>query len=251
MRRNSKCCAGEWRLASALLVQRVEKAAAHVADGHRRVASWGRATNNWSGAEAAVMVKLAKAMECLPRFAQAALAGELGVAQMHAVAKVAANPRVREHLADADELFTTAARDLPFDDFAVVLRHWEELADVDGAKARHDRAVLDRRAAVSFVGERAYLDAQGPSYDGVIFEEVLQHFVDLEWQTEWDLLAAIHGDAMHVGLMERTHSQRSFDALQRLFAGGRRLERSRAGHHRRHRDRPGDVRARARSLARW
>jgi hypothetical protein len=164
------------------------------------------------------MVKLAKAMRVLPRFAAAALAGELGVAQMHQVAKVAANPRVGEHLADADELFTTAARDLPFDDCSIVLRHWEELADADGARSRHDRAVLDRRASVHFVGERSFLDAQGPAYDGVIFEEVLAHFIELEWQTEWDLLAAIHGEAMHAGLMERTHSQRSFDALQRVFA---------------------------------
>ena len=204
--------------ASALLVQRVDQVAAYVADGHRGVGAWGRATNNWSGAEASGMVKLAKAFRTLPKFAEAALAGVLGVAQMHQVAKVAANPRVKEHLAEADELFTTAARDLPFDDFAVVLRHWEELADADGAKSRHDRAVLDRRASVSFVGERSFLEAQGPAYDGVIFEEVLAHFIEVEWQTEWDLLAAIHGDQMHAGLMERTHSQRSFDALQRVFA---------------------------------
>jgi Domain of unknown function (DUF222) len=204
--------------ATALLVQRVDAAGAYAADGHRQVAAWGRATNNWSGSEAAVLVKLARAMSTMPRFAQAALAGELGVAQMHAIARVAANPRVREHLAEADELFTTAARDLPFDDLSVLLRHWEELADADGARSRHDRAVLDRRAGVTFVGERAFLDAQGPAFDGVIFEEVLQHFVQLEWQIEWDMLATVHGDAMCAGLMERTHSQRCFDALQRLFA---------------------------------
>jgi hypothetical protein len=203
---------------SALMVQRVDEAKAFVADGHRRVSAWGRATNNWSGPEASVMVKLARAMQVLPRFAEAALAGELGVAQMHAVAKVAANPRVREHLAEADELFLTAARDLPFDDCSVVLRHWEELADADGARSRHDRAMLDRRASVRFVGERSFLDAQGPAHDGVLFEAVLEHFVELEWQNEWNILAAAHGDAMCAGLMERTHAQRTFDALQRLFA---------------------------------
>jgi hypothetical protein len=204
--------------ASALMVQRVDQVAAYAADGHRRVGAWGRATNNWSGAESAAMVKLAKAFRALPKFAEASLAGEVGVAQMHAVARVASNPRVKHHLADADELFTTAARDLPFDDCSIVLRHWEELADADGARSRHDRAMRDRRAAVRFVGERSFLDVSGPSYDGVIFEEVLAHFIDLEWRTEWDLLAATHGDQMHAGLMERTHSQRSFDALQRVFA---------------------------------
>jgi hypothetical protein len=206
--------------ASALLVQRVDDTGAYLPDGHLRVAAWGRATNHWSHGEAAGMVKLARAFKALPCFAEAALSGALGVAQMHAVAKVAANPRVREFLADpqTDELFTSAARDLPFDEFVIILRHWEALADADGAKQRHDRAVLDRRANVRFVGERSFLDAQGPSYDGVIFDAVLRHYIELEWQTEWDILSTIHGADMCAALMERTHAQRSFDALQRIFA---------------------------------
>jgi hypothetical protein len=206
--------------ASALLVQHVDAVSAFVEDGHRNVAAWGRATNHWSHAEASDMVKLAKAFTLLPEFAAAALAGEIGVAQMRVVARVAANPRVKEHVADpvADRMFTDGARELPFDDFVTLLRHWETLADADGAKARHDRAMLDRRASVRFVGERAFLDAAGPSYDGVIFDEVLRHYTELEWQTEWDILAAIHGDAMCAELMERTHAQRTFDALQRIFA---------------------------------
>ena len=204
--------------ANALLVQRVDGARLFVPDGHRRVSAWGRATNNWSAPEAAMMVKLAGAMQALPKFAAAALAGEIGVAQMHAVAKVAANPRVKEHLVDADDLFLTAARDLPFDDCAVTLRHWEELADADGARSRHDRAMLDRRASIRFIGERSYLDAQGAAHDGVWFEAVLEQYAQIEWQTEWDILAAVHGDQMCAGLMERTHAQRTFDALQRIFA---------------------------------
>ncbi len=205
--------------ASAVLVQRVDAAGAFVEDGHRNVAAWGRATNHWSHGEAAGMAKLAKAFTLLPQFAAAAQSGVLGVAQMHALAKLAANPRVREHLdADADRLLTEGARDLPFDDFVTLLRHFEALADADGAQDRHDRAVLDRRASVAFVDERAFLDAAGPAYDGVIFDQVLHHYTELEWQTEWDLLATIHGDRMCADLMERTPAQRRFDALQRIFA---------------------------------
>jgi len=142
----------------------------------------------------------------------------LGVAQMHAVAKLAANPRVREHLdADADRVLTEGARDLPFDDFVTLLRHFEALADADGAQDRHDRAVLDRRASITFVDERAFLDAAGPAFDGLLFDEVLQRYTELEWQTEWDQLANIHGDRMCADLMERTPAQRRFDALQRIF----------------------------------
>jgi 5-methylcytosine-specific restriction endonuclease McrA len=204
--------------ASALLVQRVDAASAFAEDGHRNVAAWGRATNHWSHGEAAGMAKLAKAFGLLPQFAEAAQSGVLGVAQMHAVAKLAANPRVREHLdADADRVLTEGARDLPFDDFVTLLRHFEALADADGAQDRHDRAALDRRASVTFVDERAFLDAAGPAFDGVLFDEVLQHYTELEWQTEWDQLAHIHGDRMCADLMERTPAQRRFDALQRIF----------------------------------
>jgi hypothetical protein len=166
---------------------------------------------------------LARAFKLLPRFAEACLEGLIGVAQMHAVAQVAANPRVRDHLAEADDIFTGAAIEQPFDDLITLLRHWETLADTDGARQRHDRAVHERTAGVRFVGERAFLDAAGPSYDGVIFEQVLAHYTQLEFHAEWDILARYHGPAMCAALLERSDAQRRFDALQRIFgiaAGG-------------------------------
>lgn len=204
--------------ASAMFMLRVDTCGAHLADGHRRIAAWGRATNNWSTPESNRMAKLARAFKLLPTFARSCMDGRIGVAQMHAVAAVVANPRVRDWLADADELFATNAEELEFDDLAIMLRHWEELADQDGARSKYDQAISARDAAVRFVGEKAYLDAHGPAHDGVLFEQVLHHFIDIEWRTEWDMLAAVHGDRMHPSLMERTPAQRRFDALQRLFA---------------------------------
>lgn len=204
--------------ASAMFMLRVDTCGAFLADGHRRVAAWGRATNNWSTPESNRMARLARAFEVLPTFARACMDGRIGVAQMHAVAAVAANPRVKDWLVDADELFATNAEELEFDDLAIMLRHWEELADADGARSKYDRAIAARDAAIRFVGEKAYLDAQGPAHDGVLFEQVLQHYIDQEWSTEWDMLAASHGDRMCAALMERTPAQRRFDALHRLFA---------------------------------
>ena len=94
--------------ASAMFMLRVDACGAYLADGHRRIAAWGRATNNWSTAESMKMAKLARAFKALPRFAQSCLEGRIGVAQMHAVAAVVANPRVKEFLEGADELFTTS-----------------------------------------------------------------------------------------------------------------------------------------------
>ncbi|MFZ4721459.1 MAG: DUF222 domain-containing protein, partial [Ilumatobacteraceae bacterium] len=203
---------------AALYMLRVDTTGGFLADGHRRVADWGRATNNWSAAKSLRMAKLARAFKVLPKFTQACLEGRIGVEQMHAVAAVAANPRVEEHLAAADELFAGSAQELAFDEFAQLLRHWEELADQDGARSKYDRAISSRSASVRIVGEKTYLEAQGPVHDGLVFEQVLQQFVDEEWKAEWDMLAAVHGDAMCPALMERTPAQRRFDALQRLFA---------------------------------
>jgi hypothetical protein len=203
--------------ASAMRALRVDQTSAHLADGHKSLAAWGRATNNWSPTETLQFTKLARAFKWLPHFAEAALTGAIGVDFMHAVAKLASNPRVRQHLADADQRFATAAVELTFEEFSVLLRHWEELADTDGARQRHDRAMHERHASVNFVGERVYLDAAGPSYDGVVISEVLDHYTDLEWQNEWDMLKAIHGDDMRPELMVRTHAQRRFDALLRII----------------------------------
>ena len=202
---------------SAMWALRVDNTCAYVADGHKNLAAWGRATNNWSPSETLRFTKLARAFKLLPKFAELALSGAIGVDAMHAIAKIASNPRVRQHLAESDELFAQAAAELTFEELSLLLRHWEELADTDGARQRHDRAMNERHANVHFVGERAVLDAAGPSFDGVSLSEILDHFANLERQAEWDALAAIHGDAMNASLLERTHGQRRFDALLNIF----------------------------------
>ncbi|MBI4933522.1 MAG: DUF222 domain-containing protein [Actinobacteria bacterium] len=201
----------------ALLLQRVDAVGAQVEDGFRQVAGWGRAACNWSGAEASRLAKLGRAMQAMPTFAAACLAGHVGVAQMHAVAAVAGNPRVRDHLAAADALFTRQATSLPFDDLVTFLQHWVELADADGARSRHDRAAQQRRASVQVIGERSFVDAAGPAMDGVFMREVFDRYCEIEWRNEWDEGVRRYGDIMHPGLMERTPAQRRFDALRRLF----------------------------------
>ncbi len=76
--------------------------------------------------------ELAQAFQMLPMFAEACLAGSIGVEQMHAIATVAANPRVSHRLADADEIFIDAAVDRTFAEFITRLRQWETMTDADG-----------------------------------------------------------------------------------------------------------------------
>ncbi len=201
----------------ALLLWRIDTVSAHVHDGFRQVAGWGRAACNWSGAEAARLVRLGRAMHAMPEFAAACMAGLVGIAQMHAVAAVASNPRVQDHLADADSLFVRQATSLPFDDLVTVLAHWVEFADADGARSKHDRAAQQRHASVSVLGERSFVDAAGPAADGVFMREVFDRFCDIEWRNDWEHGVHQHGDSMRAELMARTGAQRRFDALRRLF----------------------------------
>jgi len=52
---------------------------------------------------------------------------------MHALASLVANPRVKEHLADGEELLVGQASELDYDDYACLLANWERVADEDGA----------------------------------------------------------------------------------------------------------------------
>ena len=202
---------------AARLLQQVEAAGTHLEAGFRQVAAWGRATCNWSGPEAHRLARLSRAFARLPQFAEACLAGRVAVSAMHSVAAVASNPRVTRHLAEADGMFTEWACHRDFDDLEMLLHHWLELADENGARSRHDRAVDQRRALLTISGERMFLDAAGPSIDGVLLREVFDRFVQIEWRTEWAAGVAKWGEAMNPSLMGRTNAQRRFDALLGLF----------------------------------
>lgn len=201
----------------ARFLQQAEAAGVHQEAGFRQVAGWGRGACNWSGPEAHRLAKLGRAFTRLPRFAEACLAGSVTVSAMHAVASVAANPRVAGHLGEADALFTEWACGKEHDDLALLLHHWAELADEDGARSRHDRALQQRRAAINIIDERSYLDAAGPAADGLLMREVFGRFLHAEFQADWQAGTERWGDGMAPHLLPRTNAQRSFDALLAVF----------------------------------
>ena len=138
--------------ALARLVHQVEVTGKFAEDGHRSVRAWGRATCNWSGAEAARFGKAGRMLAQFESAATAAANGEMGVAQMHALAAAVANPRVVDHLEASETLLVSPAATLDFDDYVTLLAHWEALADADGAHGDHERAHRERQAHLSIVG---------------------------------------------------------------------------------------------------
>ena len=201
----------------ATFVQRVEHVGAHLVDRHRTVTAWGKAACNWSGTEAA---RFARVGRMLARFASAAVLaerGELGVAQMGALASVVANPRVADHLDAGETLLVGQALVLDYDDYVTLLTKWEAAADADGAHDRHQRAHRNRKANLSLVGEQFFLDACGGVAQGVQLKHILDAFARSEWLADWEAGVGEHGDAMCPALMDRSDPQRRLDALVAIF----------------------------------
>ena len=198
--------------ALATLVQRVEESGAFRRDGHRGARAWGMAACNWSLPEAGRFVK---AGHLLARFPSAA---GMGVAQLHALAAVAANPRVSPHLDAAEELLVGQAAVLDFEDYSCLLRAWEAAADPDGAHADHERSHREREATLSQVGAKAFLNASCGAVAGAQLKEVLDAFTHAEFLADWEAGVAIHGEKMCASLMARTERQRRFDAMLAVFA---------------------------------
>ncbi len=187
------------------------------ADKHRTPKAWGKAACNWSGAEAAKFVRLGNMLATFDTAADMASRGDLGVAQMHALAGLVANPRVKEHLADGEELLVGQATELDYDDYVCLLANWECVADEDGAHQDTERAHRNRKASGSIVGDKFFLDAVCGLAQGLQMKEILEAFAKSEWMADWDAGVALHGDAMAAHLMDRTDPQRRMDALFAIF----------------------------------
>jgi Domain of unknown function (DUF222) len=194
-----------------------ERTVAYVEDGHASVSGWVKATCNYSSGETRAVVQSARLLHEIPAARSAAHAGEVGVPQLRLLAKVFANPRSADQLPDSASLLVGHAGSLWFEEFSVVLRRWEALADADGARDAHERAHTGRDAHVSVVGERVYLDANGALIAGAHIEEIFSRFCDTEFRVDWDAGAARWGEAMNPAMLERTAAQRRFDALLAIF----------------------------------
>ncbi len=194
-----------------------ERTVAYVADGHASVSGWVKATCNWSSGETRSMVQCARMLDAVPAVRVAAHAGSVGVSQLRLLARVFANPRCGDQLADSVELLLGHAVSLWFDEFAVVVRRWEALADADGAHDAHERADTGRDARLSVVGEHVYLDAHGGVVAAVTLEEIFARFCEAQFHADWDAGVARWGDRMVPALLERSDAQRRFDALVAVF----------------------------------
>lgn len=203
--------------AMADVMERCEQTSHHQLDGHRSPTAWAMATTNCSHGEALRRQQTARVLRDLPATRGQFRAGRVGVAQVHELARLGANPRCKEQLAGSERVLLDAARQLEFADFRVVTRRWEALADADGAFREHD-ATHDRRNArlVELDHEFRWESSHGV-VDGTAMRAVFDAFCDAEFRADWDATVAEHGLRANADLLPRTAAQRRADALTAIF----------------------------------
>jgi hypothetical protein len=201
----------------ATVVNEVERRGLHALDGHATVKGWCRALGRWSTAEAHTSARIGRLLHASPAAAEAASAGVLGVAQLQALARGFANPRCGDQLLLVIDLLIEHAQQLSFDEFNLVMRRWEMLADADGSFRDHEAAHRGRTASVKVTDGSVDIRAQGGSAQGVSIKEIFQRYVDAEFELDWAATVAQYGDGACPALMPRTDAQRRFDAFHRVF----------------------------------
>lgn len=191
----------------------------HRTDGHASAKVQVRHVGRLSNAEACNRQKTMRMFRALPVIAAAFRAGSLGIAQVQLLARVHANPRVSAAMELRQERFIEQARSLDYAAFEVRVREWERLIDEDGPEPEGERTHRRRCARMTEdpIDLSWELVAKLAAMQGVTISEIWGHYIDAEWQADWEKAVAEHGDAACAAHMARTDAQRRADALWQVF----------------------------------
>jgi Domain of unknown function (DUF222) len=204
-------------LAAALAVADARQLNA-VVDGHLTMRSYLRAELNYSTAEASRWLQIASMLNAHPAVGDAWINGHIGSPQAVTFARTYANRRVRDRLGEFVPILLDHAEQLPHSDFAACVDKYVALADPDGAHNDRDDAIRNRRAHVSEVG--GVLAANvfgGDPLTAVEMVDIHRQFIDAEYQTDVAARKAMFGDDAENHDLDRTHTQRCFDAFIKIF----------------------------------
>ena len=181
-------------------------------DGHRSLKAYVRATTNQPGAVAAIQVRRARFCRRFQAAGEALLGGQIGVAQVDVLARLAGHPRAG-HLVDSDlvAMFLEHAEHFSSREFAALVDRWLMLADPDGPVPDD---VEQRNATVHGVDGRLSVTVTGG--DPLTTDRIrliFDRFCEAEYRRDLELRRQVHGPtADHVPLA-RTNQQRRFDAF--------------------------------------
>jgi hypothetical protein len=188
------------------------------ADGHSSVKGWLMANRSWSGEHAARTIRAGKLLRDLDDVRVAFHNATVGVDQVNALAHARANPRCGHTLKDVERPMLQLARHMPLADLQAEVAKWVSLADEEGAHKDWDRAEKGRGVRTGTLAGLFTLLADGPALAGADMVEILDKFAEAEFKDDWDALVAKVGEAnATVAGLDRTHQQRRWDALHKVF----------------------------------
>lgn len=200
------------------VLDQLDRSSLHRYEGHASAKVMTRHVGRLSGAEANRRSQVMAALRELPLVAEAYREGRIGTCQVSLIARVHANPRVREQLVAADDAVARSAAHHSYRDFEKKLRDWERLADEDGARDRNQRSHENRDAKLVQDFDRSWGIRGGcASVDGAVLDEIFRTFIEAEFQADWAAARAAFGDAATAAHLDRTDGQRRFDALFAIF----------------------------------
>jgi hypothetical protein len=211
-------CAREIRALQLQVLDHIDRAGLHHADGQRNATVFIRHKANLSKPEAKRRAKALRMLRAMPLVAAGFASGRIGACQIDRIARTHANPRVRDALTAADEDIAVLAARLPYPTFDTKLTDWERLTDEDGAADRAERNDRNRTAAMHQDFDGSWrLQATCGAIQGAEMRDIFDHYTEAETLADWAAARTEHGDRATADHLARTDGQRRMDALYRIF----------------------------------
>ena len=209
----------------------LQRSGVHASDGYPSAKALTRHVARLSTGEAAARERGARLRLELPEVWGALAEGTLGIDQLDLLARIHANPRMREAMPAAQAWFLRQARRLSYADFEIEAHRWERLAESTVPSrgtpqtttlARWRSCRIRSTSAGSSPGRSALFRVRR-------FDDILRPYADAERLADWDKARAEHGDDAHTGHLPRSEAQRRADALWRIFQDAAAAEASPVG----------------------
>ncbi len=199
---------------TARLAAEVQRRGHERSKGFHSAKAWLKHHMKLSGADARSRMQVVRLFALFPEWEQAALRGEVGVEQIELMARLAANPRVQEALTErSDDLLDDAAV-LAFDEFERSVRGFERSSDPEGAKSAAEKNHEARDVKMKQNRDGSWrLTGRFGSLQGAEINEVLAHFNQAQWESDWAEARERFGDDASFADLRRIESQRRADAL--------------------------------------
>src|SRR5829696_3386299 len=194
----------------------LEEKKTYRADGHASMLGFLRAVPHWSEGESRAATKRSRLLAAFPGVEELLWDGQLSVANVDAIARLFANQRVADRFESVLGALLVEAQRMEHDDFRRLPARWELLND-PGTRGERAQAHEGRDAHLSIVDGAGTLLARFGDLDAARNREILERFVQAEFETDWTATVERFGDDAKSSLMPRSDAQRRADAMTAIF----------------------------------